>query len=374
MNKQYAVLFTIDLSSIKESHSTQVKAITLSMRQDRMMVGTFGHEIIDLPINLQSNTCNVAQAVIKIHGHFAPLASWTNEVWGLAIFPNQEKYATCSDDSKLMIWDTTTKKCLKTLPLNLDKTGALVPMDDNFKGLTKSFMGRSIDISPRGDFIAVGLNDGMVRIFQTSTWKMVHMQKCGKEWIEDLKFSPNGKYLAVGGHDNMIQIFNMPDCKRLGKVFGKSSSYITHLDWSQDSNSLRTNDGSYELLYYSTNGNQITSGASQFRDEPWSTSSVVLGWAQQGIWQSCQDGSDINHADRSHKPVGDTQLLATADDSGKVNVYKYPSCVDRSKAVMGSGHSSHVTKVRFSPKDNYLFSTGGNDSAVMQWKVTSIKQ
>ena len=64
---------------------------------------------------------------------------------------------------------------------------------------------------------------------------MVHMQKCGNEWIEDLKFSPDGKYLAVGGHDNKLQIYTMPDCKLACKRFGARSSFITHIDWSQDS-------------------------------------------------------------------------------------------------------------------------------------------
>jgi WD40 repeat protein len=48
------------------------------------------------------------------------------------------------------------------------------------------------------------MRDGALRVFQTSTWKMVHLQQCGKEWIEDLKFSPDGKYLCVGGHDNKL--------------------------------------------------------------------------------------------------------------------------------------------------------------------------
>lgn len=118
-----------------------------------------------------------------------------------------------------------------------------------------------------------------MRIFQTSTWKMVHMQKCGNEWIEDLKFSPDGKSLAVGAHDNKLYVFSMPDCKLRGKKFGASSSFITHLDWSLDSSFLRTTDGSYEILYYDvTNGKQLTSGATQFRDEPWATNSCVLGW------------------------------------------------------------------------------------------------
>lgn len=216
------------------------------------------------------------------------------------------------------------------------------------------------------------MRDGTMRVFQTSTWKMVHLQKCGIEWIEDLKFSPNGKYLAVGGHDNKISVFSMPECKLLGKKFGASSSFITHLDWSLDSNNIRTTDGSYELLYYDVQaGKQITSGATQFRDEPWATQTCPFGWSVQGIFQAGQDGTDINDCSRSHKPVGSDgqQLIATADDSGKVNLYKYPSCVEKSNSVKGHGHSSHVTKVKFSPKDQYVFSTGGNDTTVMQWKV-----
>jgi hypothetical protein len=34
------------------------------------------------------------------------------------------------------------------------------------------------------------------------------------------------------------------------------------------------------------------------------------------------------------------------------------------------GHSSHVTKVRFTRGNTYLFSLGGNDTATMQWKIT----
>jgi len=69
--------------------------------------------------------------------------------------------------------------------------------------------------------------------------------------------------------------------------------------------------------------------------------------------------------DRSNKPIIDNmQLLATADDAGKVNLYRYPSVDEKSKAVQGHGHSSHVTKVRFNYNDSLLISTGGNDQTV----------
>jgi WD40 repeat protein len=83
------------------------------------------------------------------------------------------------------------------------------------------------------------------------------------------------------------------------------------------------------------------------------------------------DMTDINSAARSNKPIGDGyKLLASGDDFGKVNLYRYPSMIERSEALKMEGHSSHVTSVRFTSDDKYLISAGGNDTAVCQWKIS----
>lgn len=79
------------------------------------------------------------------------------------------------------------------------------------------------------------------------------------------------------------------------------------------------------------------------------------------------DGSDINYCDVN----GDRRFIATATDKGEVCVYRYPADTDsNAQHIVGKGHSSHVTKVKFSGDSTRLYSAGGNDTAIIQWKVT----
>jgi WD40 repeat protein len=86
------------------------------------------------------------------------------------------------------------------------------------------------------------------------------------------------------------------------------------------------------------------------------------------------DGTDVNAVHRS--PSG--RLLASSDDFGSVNVFRYPAIREGgSEHSSYSGHSSHVTCVRWaslcptggaSATDDFLISTGGEDKCVFQWR------
>ena len=53
--------------------------------------------------------------------------------------------------------------------------------------------------------------------------------------------------------------------------------------------------------------------------------------------------------------------MVRGDDFGKVSIMKYPFVVTGSKYNEYPGHSSHVTNVKFSLDDKYIFSAGGED-------------
>jgi microtubule-associated protein-like 6 len=110
-------------------------------------------------------------------------------------------------------------------------------------------------------------------------------------------------------------------------------------------------------------GKQLTS-ASELKDVRWDTWTCTLGWPVKSIWTKGMDGTDINAVCRSRTG----HLLATADDFGKVKLFRYPCIDDNAESLVYHGHSSHVTNIKWPYLDSYLVSTGGNDKCVMLWK------
>ena len=52
LDKKYKGLFTIDITKLQNSISSSVRSITINDKQDCLMLGTFGHELVKQPIDL----------------------------------------------------------------------------------------------------------------------------------------------------------------------------------------------------------------------------------------------------------------------------------------------------------------------------------
>ena len=100
------------------------------------------------------------------------------------------------------------------------------------------------------------------------------------------------------------------------------------------------------------------------RDLEYATWTCILGWPVQGIWPGV-DYTDVNSTCRSNS----RQILATADDFGMVKLFKFPCVVEKASFKEYPGHSSHVTRVKFSHNDTFLLSTGGNDKTLLVWET-----
>jgi WD40 repeat protein len=190
-------------------------------------------------------------------------------------------------------------------------------------------------------------------------------------WIQVISYSPSGQTCAVGTHGSVVVLLDVADGYKPKGLLKGSNSFLTHIDWSSDGTHIQTNDGAYELLFYNVDENDLKSAsqntnATALRDVKWYSQTCKLGWAVQGIYEPSQSGDDINTCDASPS----RSLIATGDDNGNVNLFRYPALKGH-KSESSHAHSSHVVTVRFTPDERFVLSTGGHDLAIMQWSVAS---
>uniref|UniRef100_A0A4W6CY70 EMAP like 2 n=1 Tax=Lates calcarifer TaxID=8187 RepID=A0A4W6CY70_LATCA len=272
----------------------------------------------------------------------------TDELWGLDVHPSMEQFVTCSQDKQVHLWDTNSHQPLWS------KT-----IEDP---------GRSAGFHPSGTVLAVGTMTGRWLVLDTDTRDLVSMHTDGNEIISNVKYSPDGNFLAVASHDNFVYIYAVTEngrkYSRVGKCTGHSS-FVTHLDWSTDSQYLVTNSGDYEILFWEASSGKHVTNMDTVRNLEWATHTCTLAFNTFGIWPDGADGTDINAVCRSH----DGSLLASADDFGKVHLFSFPCSQPRAPSHEYGGHSSHVTNVAFLHDDSHLISTGGKDTSILQWVV-----
>ena len=70
--------------------------------------------------------------------------------------------------------------------------------------------------------------------------------------------------------------------------------------------------------------------------------------------------------------VPGAHVIATADDFSFVKLFNGPVVADDAPYRAYRGHASHVTCVRFAHDDRRLFSVGGIDRCVFQWRTIGV--
>ncbi|XP_075233880.1 echinoderm microtubule-associated protein-like 2 isoform X2 [Lycorma delicatula] len=289
----------------------------------------------------------------------------TDELWALAAHPSLSQFLTAGFDRIVQLWDCMAHSVVWSKDI--------------------AEQAQSAAFSPDGSVIIVGCVSGRWLVMDSETREVYSAHTDGNEPIQVVRYSPDGRLLALGSRDNNIYIYQVNEDMRKYSRVGRCtverkrrrsmsslisilghSSFITHLDWSKDSEYLRSNSGDYELLYWNPGLCRQIPQSSSLRDVEWDTQTCVLSFTTVGIWPEGADGTDVNSCEKSHS----NHILATGDDFGKVKLYSYPVCQPKSLNHTYGGHSSHVTSVTFLHDDSRLISIGGKDTSVLQWSIT----
>jgi microtubule-associated protein-like 1/2 len=285
------------------------------------------------------------------------------EVWGLAVGDDSTVF-TSGDDNKLFEWNVDARKAKSCAKLSDATRKAPKGGASSLTELPDSQCARAVAYNPSNGHVAVGHNDGTLTIRAVSNINSVAFtNQNSQEWIEAMSYSPDGSKLAVGSHDNNIYVYDSSNYSLLGKCTAHKS-FIVSVDWSADGKYLRSCCGAHELLFhFADTCKQDPSGATNTKETVWATGHAKFGWLVDGIFPSGTDGTHINGVSFSK----DGQFIATGDDYGLVNVFRNP-CRMGSVPISLRGHSEHVVRAEFHKNDSYLFSVGGYDQTLMQFK------
>ncbi|XP_015240079.1 PREDICTED: echinoderm microtubule-associated protein-like 6 [Cyprinodon variegatus] len=266
------------------------------------------------------------------------------ELWALDVHPKKPLAVTGSDDRSVRLWSLVDHALI-----------ARCNMEEAV---------RSVAFSLDGSQLALGMKDGSFTVLRVRDMTEVVHIKDRKEVIHEMKFSPDGSYLAVGSNDGLVDIYAVAQrYKKVGEC-SKSSSFITHLDWSVDGKILQSNDGAGKRLFYWMPMGKPIINKEEVKGQRWASWSSVLGSEVSGIWPKYSDSITINAVDANLSAA----VLVTGDDLGLVKLYRFPCLRKGAKFKKYIGHSAHVTNVRWSNDLQCVLTTGGADHALFQWR------
>jgi WD40 repeat protein/Ca2+-binding EF-hand superfamily protein len=329
----------VDGDGRADNGSLDCAVMSVQRWDDAILLGTQGGDIFEAFIPSQPGGAHTLSRIAWGHPK--------GELWGLAVHPLRDEFATCGDDKTLRIWSIRSHEQV------------------NVRVMPEA--SRALAYSPNGDILCLGMMDGSIALMESNTaaLRVYATWKHSDLIISAIKFSPDGTFIAAGSGDSNIYLYKSTDKKAYQRqaICRGHTGPITHLDFSANSQYIQSNGTDYALLFWDVEGNQVKKSAC-LRDVVWATYTCTLSWPVQGIWPSGCDYSDIN----SCQAMPDLGDIVTGDDFSKVRLYRYPALKPDSLHQTYVGHAGHVACVRFTSSRRFVVSIGGADRTILVWR------
>ena len=233
-------------------------------------------------------------------------------------FPPSLRHANPDGTAKL--WDIKSKKEIYTI-------------GDDYKVTSAAF-------SPEGKFMATGINNNTVVLWNIDTGKAIRSFEGHSQYINSMSFSPDGKLLATGSDDNTIKVWNVETgeeiCSFTGKIFRMKS-----VCFSPSGKLLAAVDWDTAKVWDLNTGKEIRAF-------------IVDSWLNSKSIEFSPDGA----------------YLASVAHNNSAKIFNINT---GNEFKNFTGHSYAVTSVDFS-HDGNLLATSSADATVKLWEVNTGKQ
>ena len=231
--------------------------------------------------------------------------------------------------------------------------------------------------SPSGELLAVGDDNGEVRIFSAATWQLDVRCVGHSDGVRTVAFSRDGQTLASAGFDNTIRLWNARDGKCKDVLLGHDG-WVYSVAFSPNGEVLASasEDGTCRLWDLRT-GRWVcpaTGDPGFLAAVAFSPDSELLAVGGSAGVVSLFRVSDLEHPIRLAKHAARIRalafslqgdMLASGDEDGQINVWR-PA--DGAHLATFTGHSESAHALSFSALGDLLVS-GSKDRTVRLWSV-----
>lgn len=166
---------------------------------------------------------NPLSLTISNYQSFAPIYQWntpnSRKITGIALSSDAEKVALISSPYKEQWW----------LELRESESGILL-WEVN---LEEKAAYNAVTFSPDGSLIAIGLDHGNVKIWNTADGSLAQTLTGHVYSVRIVAFSPDGKWIASGASDNTARIWQVTT--GMAKSAYQIKTDVRDIAWSADS-------------------------------------------------------------------------------------------------------------------------------------------
>jgi WD40 repeat protein len=138
------------------------------------------------------------------------------------------------------------------------QTNARTPSKERFV-LHQDERVQTLAITPDGRSVAVGLQDGRIRISDLNTGRLITTLLGHQREVQSLAFSPDGSLLASGSRDGSVRLWSIAEGEEIGELRDKFSE-VRCLTFAPDGRTLASGHGGFAHLWDVANIAQKASG------------------------------------------------------------------------------------------------------------------